>query len=166
VTDTIRTDLAPAPPHASPADGRLAVTEALLEAQAAVAAVVDRLALDPAGLDHATADVLLRLARSECGVRGVDIGTECQLTATRVSRLLDRAEAEGLVRRTPDPTDRRAQQVVLTDKGHDAAARLTPLMYGVLDDLVLGALSVAERDVLVSLLDRLRDRAHELLAEA
>jgi DNA-binding MarR family transcriptional regulator len=142
------------------------VTEALLEAQAAVAAVVDRLALDPAGLDHATADVLLRLARSECGVRGVDIGTECQLTATRVSRLLDRAEAEGLVRRTPDPTDRRAQQVVLTDKGHDAAARLTPLMDGVLDDLVLGSLSVAERDVLVSLLDRLRDRAHELLAEA
>jgi DNA-binding MarR family transcriptional regulator len=164
VTDSIRTDLAPAPPQATPADERLAVTEALLEAQAAVAAVVDRLALDPAGLDHATADVLLRLARSECGVRGVDIGTECQLTATRVSRLLDRAEAEGLVRRTPDPTDRRAQQVVLTDKGRDAAARLTPLIDGVLDELVLGSLSVAERNVLVRLLDRLRDRAHGLLA--
>ena len=147
-------------------DDRLATTGALLEAQSAVAAAIDKLAVDPAGLDPATADLLVRLAKSaDCGIRGVDIGEQCQMTATRVSRLVDRAEADGLVERTPDPHDRRAQHVVLTEKGRQAAHRYAPLMIGVLDDLVLETLSADERATLVELLDRLRDRARSMLAD-
>jgi DNA-binding MarR family transcriptional regulator len=163
VTETIERERSL--PLAPATDSRLAVTRTLLATQTAVAAAVDRLALEPAGLDPATAEVLMHMARSECGFRGVDLGTECRLTATRVSRLLDRAEADGLVQRRPDPADRRAQQVVLTEKGRDAALRLRPLMDGVLDDLVLEALDDGEREQLVELLGRLRDRAHELLAQ-
>ena len=39
-------------------DERLATTEALLGAQTAVAAAIDRLAVEPAGLDAPTADLL------------------------------------------------------------------------------------------------------------
>lgn len=85
------------------------------------------------------------------------------MTATRVSRLLDRAEADGLVKRNPDPTDRRAQHVVLTETGHAAAQRLAPLMNDVLDDLVFETLSAEERATLIDLLTRLRDRALEML---
>ena len=145
-------------------DDRLATTEALLDAHTLVGAAIERLAVGPAGLDPATADLLVRLTRSpSCGIRGVDIGQQCQMTATRVSRLLDRAEAEGLVRRMPDPTDRRAQHVVLTQAGHEAAARFAPLMNGVVDDLVFEALSDEERATLIGLLGKLRDRARELL---
>jgi len=148
-------------------DEQLATTAALLEAQMAVAAVIDKLAVEPAGLDAATADLLARLAKSaDCGIRGVDIGEQCLMTATRVSRLVDRAEADGLVKRTPDPRDRRAQHVVLTEKGREAARRFAPLMTGVLDELVLETLTADERSTLIELLERLRDRAHLLLTDA
>jgi DNA-binding MarR family transcriptional regulator len=144
---------------------RLAPTDALVEAQAAVAAAIDMLAAEPAGLDPATAELLVRLAQSaDCGIRGVEIGEQCQMTATRVSRLVDRAEADGLVRRTPDPTDRRAQHVVLTEQGREAARRLSPLMSGLIDDLVCETLSPPEQATLIELLERLRDRARSLLA--
>lgn len=147
-------------------DERIATTAALVETQTVVAAVIDKLAVDPAGLDPATADLLVRLAKSaDCGIRGVEIGEQCQMTATRVSRLVDRAEADGLVKRLPDPTDRRAQQVVLTEQGREAAHRLAPLMEGVLDELVFESLSAEERATLVELLGRLRGRAYEMLAE-
>lgn len=146
-------------------DERLATTGALLEAQAAVAAAIDRLAVEPAGLDPSTADLLVRLTKSaDCGIRGVDIGEQCLMTATRVSRLVDRAEAEGLVERTPDPDDRRAQHVVLTDSGREAARVLAPLMDDVLDEVVFETLTADERALLVELLGRVRDRARSLLA--
>jgi len=145
-------------------DERLATTGALLEAQTAVGAAIDRLAVEPAGLDPGTADLLVRLSKSAaCGIRGVDIGEQCQMTATRVSRLVDRAEEAGLVERTPDPEDRRAQHVVLTEKGREAAAAFAPLMTDVIDDLVVDTLSTAERATLIDLLDRVRDRARELI---
>ena len=147
-------------------DERLATTDALLEAHAAVVAVLERLATDPAELDPATAELLIRLSRAaDCGIRGVDIGAQCQMTATRVSRLVDRAEAAGLVERTPDPSDRRAQHVVLTTEGRSAAQRLAPLMGGVLDELVFDTLTADERATLIELLGRLRARASEMLAD-
>lgn len=147
-------------------DDRLATTGALLDAQAAVGAAIDKLAVEPAGLDAGTADLLVRLSKSaDCGIRGVDIGEQCQMTATRVSRLVDRAEADGLVERQPDPHDRRAQHVVLTEKGREAAHRFAPLMDEVLDEIVFETLTADERATLVGLLGRLRDSARTRLAE-
>jgi DNA-binding MarR family transcriptional regulator len=149
-------------------DERLATTGALLDAQLAVGAALNKLAVEPAGLDPGTADLLVRLSKSDsCGIRGVEIGERCQMTPTRVSRLVDRAEAAGLVERTPDPDDRRAQQVVLTEQGHEAARIYAPLMTGVLDDVVFETLTADERDTLIVLLRRVRDRARSMLqAEA
>lgn len=148
-------------------DDHLATTGALLDAQTAVAAAIDKLAVEPVGLDPATADLLVRLSRSaDCGIRGVDIGEQCQMTATRVSRLVDRAEADGLVERQPDPDDRRAQHVVLTEKGREAAHRLAPLLQDVVDGLVYETLTIDERATLIELLARLRDRAYAMLADA
>jgi DNA-binding MarR family transcriptional regulator len=124
-------------------DEHLAPTRTLLETQSLVAALIDRRAADPAGLDPATADLLVRLAKSaDCGIRGVDIGEQCQMTATRVSRLVDRAE-----------------------DGRAAARRLAPRLEGVLHGLMFETFSAEERHVLVELLGRLRDRAREMLAE-
>ena len=145
-------------------DERLATTEALLDANTLVGAAIDQLAVVPAGLDPSTADLLVRLSQShQCGIRGVDIGEQCQMTATRVSRLLDRAEADGLVKRLPDPSDRRAQQVVLTDHGSEAAATFAPLLDDVLERLVFETLTTDERDTLIELLGKLNARAREML---
>lgn len=163
MTETIDIGEAPSGSDLFPED-RLAATRALLEASALVSAVIERSAVRPAGLDAATADLLVRLSQApRCGIRGVDIGAQCQMTATRVSRLLDRAEADGLVRRMPDPSDRRAQHIVLTEAGAAAAADLAPMLDGVLEDLVFAALSDDERLTLIHLLDKLRDRARAML---
>jgi DNA-binding MarR family transcriptional regulator len=165
VTETSDIDSRPAERDLFPRE-RLATTDALLEADALVGAAIERLAVDPARLDPATADLLVRLAQSpSCGIRGVDIGAQCQMTATRVSRLLDRAEAEGLVQRLPDPSDRRAQHVVLTAAGHEAAARLAPLLDEVIDRLVVETLSADERATLIELLGRLTERARTMIDE-
>jgi DNA-binding MarR family transcriptional regulator len=44
-----------------------------------------------------------------------------------MSRFVDRVEAAGCVRREPDPDDRRAQQVVLTDEGAALLRRMWPV---------------------------------------
>ena len=148
-----------APAHAS------APSDALAEAQSAVTRALQRRAMQPLGLDPATADLLVQLYVSpECGIRGVEIGEQCQMTATRVSRLVDRAEADGLVERRPDPLDRRAQHVVLTDEGRRLARRYVPLRDAVLRDVFLEALSASERAELEELLGRVRDHARALLA--
>ena len=147
-------------------DERLDTTAALLETQMVVSEALTRLAVEPAGLDMPTADLLVRLAKSaDCGIRGVEISEQCLMTATRVSRLVDRAEAAGYVERRPDPDDRRAQHVVLTEKGREAARAYAPLMNGVVDELVFETLNDEERATLVSLLDRLRRRARAMLRE-
>ena len=145
-------------------DERLETTAALLGTQSAVAEAFERLAVEPAGLDVATADLLVRLAKSpDCGIRGVEIGEQCLMTATRVSRLLDRAEAAGYVERQPDPEDRRAQHVVLTTKGRDAARAYAPLMGQVIDELVFDTLDAEERATLIGLLERVHERARLML---
>lgn len=147
-------------------DKHLGPTNALVETRSAVAEALQRLAMEPVGIDAATADLLVQLYRSpECGIRGVQIGERCLMTATRVSRLVDRAEADGLVERQPDPEDRRAQHVVLTAKGRDLARRYVPLMDAVLGAIFVEGLSERDRTTLVELLRRVRDRAQDLVGE-
>lgn len=146
-------------------DDLLAPDVALSDAHDAVTAALHRLAMEPLGIDAALADLLVQLYRSpECGIRGVQIGEQCHMTATRVSRLVDRAQAEGLVERQPDPADRRAQHVVLTTKGRDVAHRYAPLLEDVLRRIYVDGFSRDERAALVELLRRVRDRARHLAA--
>lgn len=53
-----------------------------------------------------------------CAFAGTDAGS--------MSRLLDRLEAKGIVRRTRAGLDRRQVQVVLTDKGHALSPLIMP----------------------------------------
>jgi DNA-binding MarR family transcriptional regulator len=147
-------------------DDRLATTERLLEAQIAVGAALSRHAVEPVGLDPATADLIVRLAQAPgLGLRGVDIANQLLINPARVSRLIDRAEAAGLVERRVDPDDRRAQRVELTSAGEAKARVFAPLMLGVLDEAVFSTFTQAELDALQGLLGRLRDAAR-LTAES
>ena len=79
------------------------------------------------GITHAEFEVLLILG--DAGGDGLSmraISRERVLTSGGVTRLVDRMEADGLVRRVPDPDDGRGRRVTLTAKGERvvvAAAR-------------------------------------------
>ena len=148
-------------------DARLAPTAALLGASIAVRDAFQRLANGPAGLDPETADLVVRIGKSADGsLRGVDIAQQLKVSATRVSRLVDRAEAAGLVERLPDPHDRRAQRLVLTDGGQQTARIFAPLVDDLLEAMVFAEFSERERATLIGLLDRLAARATRLVEAA
>jgi len=69
-------------------------------------------------------DVLLELSRAEQGrLRPFEIEKETLLAQYNLSRLLDRLEKEGLIRREPCEDDARGQWVGITEKGRAAQAR-------------------------------------------
>lgn len=73
------------------------------------------------------------------------------VTSGTMTNRIDRLEAAGLVRRLPDPTDKRGVQVRLTDKGR---ARVDAAFADLLarEHDILAGLSPAERDTLAGLL--------------
>jgi DNA-binding MarR family transcriptional regulator len=73
---------------------------------------------------------------------------------TVMTYLLDDIERAGLVERRPDPADRRARQVQVTDKGQDLAGELRERLEKA-EDHVLGSLGEHDRDKFRSLLRRL-----------
>lgn len=149
------------------AKDRLATTAALLNASIAVGEAFERLANEPAGLDRETADLIVRISLvDENGLRGVDLADQLRVSPTRISRLADRAEAAGLVRRLLDPNDRRAQRLVLTDAGRRAASRLAPMVDDLVQAMIFGEFDEHERATLIEMLGRLTARAKSLVAAA
>jgi DNA-binding MarR family transcriptional regulator len=65
-----------------------------------------------------------------------------------MTRLLDRLEAKGLIRREPDPDDRRAIVVALTDRGTAIIPQLPPVFERV--GAILGA-DIPEADIQTTL---------------
>ena len=73
-------------------------------------------------------DLLWALRRSPgARLRVNELAREVVLSPTAMSRFVDRAVAAGVVAREPDPADRRAQQVVLTDEGRALLRRMWPV---------------------------------------
>ena len=143
----------------------IAPTAALLGANIAVRDAFDRLVNEPTGIDAEMSDLIVRLATATGGgLRGIDIANQLRISPTRVSRLADRAEAEGFIERQPDPLDRRAQRLVLTGAGVEAARRFAPRMDALLQATIYAEFSADEIDMLISMLDRLRHRATRIEA--
>lgn len=74
-----------------------------------------------------------------------------------LTKTLRRLEDAGHVRRRPDPTDRRALLVVLTEKGRRAAERAAAETHSYYEELLVD-LSAHERAELTSLLRKVLDR--------
>ena len=73
-------------------------------------------------------EVLLRLGRSpERRLRMSELARQMPLSTSGLTRLIDRVEAAGLVRREACPSDRRGQLAVLTDAGEAALAEALPV---------------------------------------
>jgi DNA-binding MarR family transcriptional regulator len=109
-------------------DEQLAVWRAFLNAHARVTRAIGR-DLAEAGLpDLGWYDLLWTLYRQpRRSLRVKELAEEVVLSPTAMSRFVDRVEAAGCVRRAPDPDDRRALQVTLTDEGVELLRRMWPV---------------------------------------
>jgi DNA-binding MarR family transcriptional regulator len=108
-------------PHAVQAWARL------VRAEGAVLAKVER-DLKNAGFPPlAWYDVLLELDRSENGLRPFELEERMLLKQYNLSRLVDRMEADGLVRRQRCPTDARGFHLCIEPAGRDLRERMWPV---------------------------------------
>lgn len=98
---------------------------------------------------------------------GLTQGELCRLThlkAPTVSAALREMEREGLVRRSPDETDKRATRVSRTEAGRAAHEEIRARLYCV-DGVLMDGFSEEERAVLLALLSRMRDNILQNLQE-
>ena len=100
---------------------------------------VDR-AVAPLGLTHAQYVALASLrgltARGEKPSQRRLAGWT-GLGTIYVSKLVRALEAEGLIERAPDPSDARAVQITLTERGRDVADRAIPIVLALDRDLTV-----------------------------
>lgn len=112
--------------------------------------------LRPLGLSYADFDVLNTLRRrgDTEGTHPRDLARSALITSGAMTARLDRLVDRGLVRRTPDPDDRRAVRIRLTSRGARLATRALDAVLAT-DEEILAPLSRRQRATLAGALRRL-----------
>ena len=140
----------------------MAAVTSVMRVQQILLSAVDG-ALRPHGLTFARYEALVLLSFSRLGRLPMRVmGERLQLHPTSVTNIVDRLQADGLVRRQPHPTDRRATLVTPTPRG---SALLDELGHGQaeLAGQLFGGLSPERLDGLVSALDDVLERLRALV---
>jgi DNA-binding MarR family transcriptional regulator len=112
-----------------------------------------------AGLDFFEYHVLSML--SEVPARALRMSRLAQLTSSspsRLSNVVKRLEAGGLLRREPDPDDGRATRAVLTDAGMATVERAATGHVALVRELVVDVLDPAQLDQMRIAHERILDR--------
>jgi DNA-binding MarR family transcriptional regulator len=104
------------------------------------------------GLTRAQCKVLGYLARNE-GINQAGLADLLEIKPMTLVRQIDRMEEDGWIERRPDPGDRRARRLVLTEKARPILARILDLSNEIRAEAFAGLSEVEGRD-LISLLGR------------
>jgi DNA-binding MarR family transcriptional regulator len=129
--------------------------EAIVSRVSAIDRYLDRSAVDSletVGLAHGELKVLLRLRR-ERRAHG-DIARELLVSTGTMTNRIDNLEEAGLVRRLPDPDDRRGVLVELTDEGRATLDRYVRVQ-ALRERQLLDLLSTSEKRELSGMLRKL-----------
>ncbi|MBA3388839.1 MAG: MarR family transcriptional regulator [Rubrobacter sp.] len=100
-------------------------------------------------------DVLLELSRaSDRRLRMHELAQAVVLSRSGLTRLVDRLERAGLLRREPTPEDRRGAFAVLTDDGRDTLDQMWPVYAKGIAEHFGGHLSDGDADAISDALSR------------
>ena len=115
---TSRPPAAGQPERLRASDWRVGVWRSFLRAHAAVVRELERELAAEAGMPLGWYDVLLQLVEAPGHrLRMAELADRVLLSRSGLTRLVDRLQAEGLVRREPSTDDARGTYTVLTDAG-------------------------------------------------
>jgi MarR family transcriptional regulator, transcriptional regulator for hemolysin len=115
------------------------------------------------GLTRAQWQVLARLARHE-GINQVGLADLLDLEPITLCRQIDRMEERGWVTRRPDPGDRRARLLFMTEKARPVIAQMRALAEEVCAEALAG-LPLEVRAQLIAALEHVRANLAEQPAE-
>ncbi len=100
--------------------------------------------------------LLDRIGGYEGGVRQKTLTEELRINPSSVSEMISKLESDGYVRRTVDPSDKRATLITLTELGEARAAELADERKGRLEK-AFGSLTEEEKEQLAALLEKLTE---------
>lgn len=107
---------------------------------------------------------LMRMAAGHAAT-AAELARVVNMDTGAMTRMLDRLESKGLIRRMRSVEDRRVIKLELTDEGWAKARLIPPLLYKVVNDHLTG-FDEAERDVLKGLLRRMLVNGSQVPCEA
>jgi DNA-binding MarR family transcriptional regulator len=137
----------------------MAAATSVMRAQQIVSTAVDR-ALRPFGLTFARYEVLMLLQFTRDGALPITrVGERLMVHPTGITKLVDKLEEQGLVRREANPNDRRGTLAGITQAGRDLAAQASQAVTEVRFGADLGD---EDLEMLVALVRRLRINTGEL----
>lgn len=145
-------------------DPRITAFGMLLESHAALVGTVGRDLEDASGLPLNSFGILLRLARTPGQrLRMTELAAQASLSTSGLTRMVDRLEETGHLRRDPSMSDRRSSLAVLTDKGAEVVTRALPSHLACLDRTMVSPLGPDGVATLTTMLAAVRDRARAAL---
>ncbi len=112
------------------------------------------------GASYARTKLLMFVDQAEW-VRGIDVAETFGVAPRTVTEAIDGLERDGLVRRDPDPVDRRTKRISITPAGRLVIRNSEPARQAFVTE-VFGILDPAEMALLRQVLDKLRARVREV----
>jgi DNA-binding MarR family transcriptional regulator len=138
----------------------LSAWRAVLNAHSTVVARVEEALVEAALPPLPWYDVLWAIRRAlERRVRMAELADSLTLSRGGLTKLADRLEAAGLLRREPVANDGRGLNAVLTEAGEEMLRRMWPTYSRVLRETFVEAISADEALVIAAALDRAKAAA-------
>jgi DNA-binding MarR family transcriptional regulator len=95
------------------------------------------------------------------GLRQTELAEFLEMEAIAVGRVIDRLQASGFVERRPDPKDRRAWRLYVTDQARAVVADMEVIAHGLRKDATRG-IGVAEMEQAMSVMSRIKENLQAL----
>ena len=99
------------------------------------------------------------------GLRQTELADLLEMEPIAVGRVIDRLQAAGFVERRPDPKDRRAWRLYVTDQARGVIADMELIAQGLRKDATIGV-DVAEMEQAMAVLNRIKENLQALDASS
>lgn len=125
-----------------------------LHASLVIKAELEQRLAEETGMILADNEALLNVGHSDEPLRMSDIANRLVLSPGGATKVIDRLEEMGCVIRVPDPTDRRATLLQITDEGREAVSRNRKIIDEVLAAVWAEHVTDEEAQLIVGVMDR------------
>jgi DNA-binding MarR family transcriptional regulator len=147
---------------ARPDERQLAAYRAFITAHAEIIGRIERDLATARVISLTWYDVLIELHEApDRRLRLHELARAVVLSRSGLTRTVDRLESAGLLRREPDPTDRRGAFAVLTEEGVEAMRRAWPVYARGIAKYFARHLTDDDARQLAAIFTRIRDAARE-----
>jgi DNA-binding MarR family transcriptional regulator len=150
------------PSLSSPPREQLVVWRTFLEASFALIDILDAELQEQQGISLRWYDVLVHLEEAEHGIRMNELASRILASKSGLTRVIDRMEESGLVRRQRPADDRRAIEIVMTPAGRRALANARSVHRRGINEHFAQHLSKRDFDSLSRTLEKVRDHVRPL----